>query len=58
MAKPQINIGFDAELLKQLDSLIDKVKFRSRAHVAEYLIRKGLEAEKIIFETEPSEPQK
>lgn len=41
--KKRISITLDANLLKQMEKLIDKVNFESRSHLIEHCIRKYLE---------------
>ena len=42
MVKERISLTLDKVLIDSVDSLVDGVKFRSRSHVMEFLLNKGL----------------
>lgn len=47
MAKQQIPVSLEKDLVKKLDGMVEPLgKYRSRSHAAEYLINKGLDQEK------------
>ncbi|KKN05000.1 hypothetical protein LCGC14_1091680 [marine sediment metagenome] len=45
MAKKQIPVSLEEDLIDKLNKLVDSGKYRSRSHAAEFLINKGLEQE-------------
>jgi metal-responsive CopG/Arc/MetJ family transcriptional regulator len=44
--KRKITISISPELLKHIDSKIDKINFKSRSHVIENFVRDGLSLKK------------
>jgi NDP-sugar pyrophosphorylase family protein len=42
LVKERISLTLDKNLIESVDSLVNGVKFRSRSHVMEYLLNKGL----------------
>jgi hypothetical protein len=47
MVKERISLTVEKELLDSVDTLVDGVKFRSRSHVMEFLLNKGLRKGKL-----------
>ena len=42
MVKEQLTVTVETEIIRQLDKLLETGEFRSRSHVVEYLLNKGI----------------
>ncbi len=47
MAKKQIPVTLETDLIDKLNVMVDSGKYRSRSHAAEFLINKGLKQEEV-----------